>query len=142
MHMVEIPDPERRYRAHPHEFSGGMRQRVMIAIAIACAPDLLIADEPTTALDVTVERQILTLLQELRRSTGSALLLISHNLALIAEHCDRVAVMYAGEIVEMATTAQLFAAPLHPYTRALIGSMPHRHISQARLDPSPASRRS
>jgi peptide/nickel transport system ATP-binding protein len=135
--LVEIPEPERRYRAYPHEFSGGMRQRVMIAIAIACAPDLLIADEPTTALDVTVERQILTLLQALRRATGSALLLITHNLALIAEHCDRVAVMYAGEIVEMATTASLFAAPLHPYTRALIGSMPHRHISQARLDPLP-----
>src|SRR5437764_2154487 len=90
-----------------------MRQRVMIAVALACAPDLRIADEPTTALDVTVERQILTLLQELRRASGSALMLITHNLALIAEHCDRVAVMYAGEIVEMATTAQLFATPLH-----------------------------
>jgi peptide/nickel transport system ATP-binding protein len=135
MRMVEIPGAERRYGAYPHEFSGGMRQRVMIAMALACAPDLLIADEPTTALDVTVERQILTLLQRLRRATGSALLLITHNLALIAEHCDRVAVMYAGEIVELAATAELFAAPSHPYTRALIGSMPHRHISQDRLAP-------
>jgi peptide/nickel transport system ATP-binding protein len=134
LRLVGIPDPERRYRAYPHEFSGGMRQRVMIAIALACAPDLLIADEPTTALDVTIERQILGLLQDLRRSSGSALLLITHNLTLIAEHCDRVAVMYAGEIVEMTTTTRLFAAPLHPYTRALLGSMPRLHISQARLD--------
>jgi peptide/nickel transport system ATP-binding protein len=135
MRMVEIPGAERRCGAYPHEFSGGMRQRVMIAIALACAPDIIIADEPTTALDVTVERQILTLLQGLRRATGSALMLITHNLALISEHCDRVAVMYAGEIVELALTPQLFAAPRHPYTRALIGSMPHQHISQRRLAP-------
>jgi oligopeptide/dipeptide ABC transporter ATP-binding protein len=135
MTMVEIPDAARRYDAYPHEFSGGMRQRVMIAMALACAPDLLIADEPTTALDVTVERQILALLQVLRRETGSALLLISHNLALVAEHCDRIAVMYAGQIVELADAARLFDNPLHPYTLALLGSMPRQHISQARLAP-------
>jgi peptide/nickel transport system ATP-binding protein len=135
MRMVEITDAEHRYHAYPHEFSGGMRQRVMIATALACSPDLLIADEPTTALDVTVERQILALLQVLRRETGSAMLLITHNLAVIAEHCDRIAVMYAGQIVEMADTARLFANPLHPYTRALIGSIPRRHISEERLSP-------
>ncbi len=135
MGAVEIPDAARRYAAYPHEFSGGMRQRVMIAMALACSPDLLIADEPTTALDVTVERQILALLQTLRRETGSAILLIAHNLALIAEHCDRIAVMYAGQIVEMSDTTRLFTRPLHPYTRALLGSMPRRHISEERLSP-------
>jgi oligopeptide/dipeptide ABC transporter ATP-binding protein len=135
MQMVEIPDAARRYGAYPHEFSGGMRQRVMIAMALACSPDLLIADEPTTALDVTVERQILALLQLLRRETGSAMLLITHNLALIAEHCERIGVMYAGQIVELADTGRLFGNPLHPYTRALIGSIPRRHISDERLSP-------
>jgi oligopeptide/dipeptide ABC transporter ATP-binding protein len=132
---VEIPDAARRYGAYPHEFSGGMRQRVMIAMALACAPDLLIADEPTTALDATVERQILTLLQVLRRETGAAMLLITHNLALIAEQCERIAVMYAGQIVELADTARLFDNPLHPYPRALLGSIPRRHISEERLHP-------
>jgi oligopeptide/dipeptide ABC transporter ATP-binding protein len=135
LERVEIPDAARRYDAYPHEFSGGMRQRVMIAMALACAPDLLIADEPTTALDVTVERQILSLLQTLRREAGCAVLLISHNLPLIAEHCDRIAVMYAGQIVELAAAAELFDNPLHPYTRALLASMPRQHISQGRLDP-------
>jgi peptide/nickel transport system ATP-binding protein len=102
---------------------------------LACEPDLLIADEPTTALDVTVERQILSLLQSLRKQAGCAVLLISHNLALIAEHCDRIAVMYAGQIVELAVAAELFDNPLHPYTRALLGAMPQQHISVARLDP-------
>jgi peptide/nickel transport system ATP-binding protein len=135
LRVVEIPQPENRAHAYPHEFSGGMRQRVMIAVALASSPDLLIADEPTTALDVTVERQILALLQALRRETGAAMLLITHNLALIAEHCERVAVMYAGQIVEMADTARLFANPLHPYTRALLGSVPRGHISETRLSP-------
>ena len=135
MDIVEIPSAASRYDAYPHEFSGGMRQRVMIAMALACGPDLIIADEPTTALDVTVERQILALLQALRRETGSAILLITHNLALIAEHCDRIAVMYAGQIVELADTGRLFGNPLHPYTRALLGAMPRRHISQERLTP-------
>ena len=110
-----------------------MRQRVMIAMALACSPDLLIADEPTTALDVTVEKQILRLLQSLRRDTGAAILMITHNLSLMAEHCDRVAVMYAGQIVEMADTATVFQSPMHPYTRALLGAMPRRHISEQRL---------
>jgi peptide/nickel transport system ATP-binding protein len=135
MERVEIPAAASRYDAYPHEFSGGMRQRVMIAMALACAPDLLIADEPTTALDVTVERQILALLQTLRHETGSALLLITHNLALIAEHCDRIAVIYAGQIVELAATGSLFDNPLHPYTRSLLGSMPRRHILEERLNP-------
>jgi oligopeptide/dipeptide ABC transporter ATP-binding protein len=135
MAAAEIPSAASRYNAYPHEFSGGMRQRVMLAMALACAPDLLIADEPTTALDVTVERQVLTLLQTLRREAGSAILLITHNLALIAEHCERAAVMYAGQIVELCDTARLFDSPMHPYTRALLGSMPRQHISQARIEP-------
>src|SRR5262245_41810765 len=117
LEMVEIPSARSRYRSYPHEFSGGMRQRVMIAMALACSPDLLIADEPTTALDVTVEKQILRLLQTLRRDTSAAILLITHNLSLMAEHCDRVAVMYAGQIMETADTATIFREPMHPYTR-------------------------
>jgi oligopeptide/dipeptide ABC transporter ATP-binding protein len=135
MTAAEISSAASRYNAYPHEFSGGMRQRVMIASALACRPDLIVADEPTTALDVTVERQVLALLQTLRRDTGSAILLITHNLALIAEHCERAAVMYAGQIVELSDTARLFGKPLHPYTRALLGSMPRRHISEVRIEP-------
>ena len=132
---VGIPDPAKRYTSYPHEFSGGMRQRVMIAMALACSPDLLIADEPTTALDVTIEKQILALIEELREGIGAAILLITHNLALLAEHCDRIAVMYAGQIVETAPTDVLLSAPAHPYTKALLGSMPRTHISQGRLKP-------
>jgi peptide/nickel transport system ATP-binding protein len=132
---VGIADADRRFNSYPHEFSGGMRQRVMIAMALACDPDLLIADEPTTALDVTIERQILRLIEELRSEIGAAILLITHNLALLAEHCDRIAVMYAGQIVEMAETDQLLSDPLHPYTKALLGSMPRAHISRGRLQP-------
>jgi peptide/nickel transport system ATP-binding protein len=124
LRMVGIPDPERRLRAHPHEMSGGMAQRVMIAMALACEPDLLIADEPTTALDVTIQAQILDLIRNLRDETGTAIILITHDLGVVAETCDRVAVMYAGEIVEQTDVVSLFRDPLHPYTRGLIGSIP------------------
>ena len=124
LRMVGIPDPERRLKAYPHELSGGMAQRVMIAMALACEPDLLIADEPTTALDVTIQAQILDLMRNLRTETGTAIILITHDLGVVAEMCDRVAVMYAGEIVEQTDVATLFREPLHPYTRGLIGSIP------------------
>jgi oligopeptide/dipeptide ABC transporter ATP-binding protein len=122
--MVGIPDPERRLKAYPHEMSGGMAQRVMIAMALACEPELLIADEPTTALDVTIQAQILDLIRNLREETGTAVILITHDLGVVAEMCDRVAVMYAGEIVEQTDVVSLFRDPLHPYTRGLIGSIP------------------
>ena len=122
--MVGIPDPERRLKAFPHEMSGGMAQRVMIAMALACEPELLIADEPTTALDVTIQAQILDLMRNLRDETGTAIVLITHDLGVVAEMCDRVAVMYAGEIVEHTDVTSLFRDPLHPYTRGLIGSIP------------------
>ena len=122
--MVGIPDPERRLKAFPHEMSGGMAQRVMIAMALACEPELLIADEPTTALDVTIQAQILDLIRALREQTGTAVILITHDLGVVAEMCDRVAVMYAGEIVEEASTIELFRDPRHPYTRGLINSIP------------------
>jgi peptide/nickel transport system ATP-binding protein len=122
--MVGIPDPERRLKAYPHEMSGGMAQRVMIAMALACEPELLIADEPTTALDVTIQAQILDLMRNLRDETGTAIVLITHDLGVVAEMCDRVAVMYAGEIVEQTDVVSLFRDPLHPYTRGLIGSIP------------------
>jgi oligopeptide/dipeptide ABC transporter ATP-binding protein len=122
--MVGIPDPERRLKAFPHEMSGGMGQRVMIAMALACEPELLIADEPTTALDVTIQAQILDLMRNLRDETGTAIILITHDLGVVAEMCDRVAVMYAGEIVEQSDVIPLFRKPLHPYTRGLIGSIP------------------
>jgi oligopeptide/dipeptide ABC transporter ATP-binding protein len=124
LQMVGIPDPKRRLDSYPHEMSGGMAQRVMIAMALACEPELLIADEPTTALDVTIQAQILDLIRELRRQTGTAVVLITHDLGVVAEMCDRVAVMYAGEIIETADTETLFRDPRHPYTRGLISSIP------------------
>jgi peptide/nickel transport system ATP-binding protein len=124
LRMVGIPDPQRRLKAFPHEMSGGMAQRVMIAMALACEPELLIADEPTTALDVTIQAQILDLMRNLRDETGTAIVLITHDLGVVAEMCDRVAVMYAGEIVEQTDVTSLFREPLHPYTRGLIGSIP------------------
>ena len=119
-----IPDPERRYDAYPHEFSGGMRQRVMIAIATACEPDLVIADEPTTALDVTIQAQIMTLLKDLQKSAGKTFILITHNMALVSEVADHVAVMYLGRVVEYGTVEQVLRSPKHPYTQALLKSVP------------------
>jgi len=124
LQRVRIPSPEDRVDEYPHRLSGGMRQRVMIAMALICAPALLIADEPTTALDVTIQAQILDLLRQLREETGSAIVLITHDLGVVAETCDDVAVMYAGEIVEQAPAARLFTAPQHPYTVGLLGSIP------------------
>jgi oligopeptide/dipeptide ABC transporter ATP-binding protein len=123
--QVGIPSPADRAREYPHQLSGGMRQRVMIAMAIACEPDLIFADEPTTALDVTIQAQILALLADLKQRTGMALVLISHDLGVIAEMADRVLIMYAGRVVESAPTAALFENPLHPYTRGLLASLPH-----------------
>jgi oligopeptide/dipeptide ABC transporter ATP-binding protein len=122
--MVGIPEAERRAEAYPHELSGGMAQRVMIAMALACAPELLIADEPTTALDVTIQAQILDLMRGLREKTGTSIILITHDLGVIAEMAERVAIMYAGRIVEQTTVSTLFDKPLHPYTQGLIGSIP------------------
>jgi peptide/nickel transport system ATP-binding protein len=133
LETVRIPDAARRARQYPHEMSGGMRQRVMIAMALACRPKLLIADEPTTALDVTVQAQILALLDDLKRETGTAVLLITHDLGVVADHADRVAVMYAGRIVEEAPAEQLFARPEHPYTIGLLGARPSAATPSARL---------
>lgn len=131
--LVGIPDASRRLDAYPHELSGGQNQRVMIAIALAGQPELLVADEPTTALDVTIQAQILELLQSIRRQMGMALVLISHDLGVIAEACERVAVMYAGRIVEEAPVAQLFEAAAHPYTQGLIGALPPMDGPRRRL---------
>ena len=124
LQLVRIPNPERRVRDYPHQFSGGMRQRVMIAIALACNPKLLIADEPTTALDVTIQAQILDLMAELKDRLGMAVMLITHAMGVVAETAQRVVVMYAGQVVEEAPVAQLFARPRHPYTQGLIRSIP------------------
>ena len=124
LRMVHIPDPEKSYRKYPHQMSGGMRQRVMIAMALCCQPDLLIADEPSTALDVSVQAQIIELLEELRSRLGMSVLLISHDLSVIAQMADRVMVMYAGRIVESAPSESLYSEPSHPYTRGLLRSMP------------------
>jgi oligopeptide/dipeptide ABC transporter ATP-binding protein len=131
---VGIADPERRVAAYPHQLSGGMRQRVMIAIALACRPRLLIADEPTTALDVTIQAQIMRLLADLKNQYGMALLFITHDLGLVAEIADRVAVMYAGQVVESGPVDQLLNHPLHPYTRALLECRPKRHYRDSGED--------
>jgi oligopeptide transport system ATP-binding protein len=124
MDRVRIPGAASRVNDYPHEFSGGMRQRIMIAMAIALGPEVIIADEPTTALDVTVQAQIMELLAELRRETGSGLILITHDLGVVAEVADRISVMYAGRVIEEGSAAEVFAAPAHPYTRGLLDSMP------------------
>jgi oligopeptide/dipeptide ABC transporter ATP-binding protein len=139
LRMVGIPDPERRLKAYPHEMSGGMAQRVMIAMALALEPELLIADEPTTALDVTIQAQILDLLRGLQRETGTAIVLITHDLGVVAEMCDRVAVMYAGEIVEQADVTTLFREPRHPYTQGLIGSIPVMGVVREELSTIPGT---
>ncbi len=136
---VGIPDPAQRFAAYPHHLSGGLRQRIMIAMALAGEPDILIADEPTTALDVTVQAQILELLDRLRAARGMAVLLITHDLGLVAGRADRVAVMYAGQIVEEAGTTDLFERPSHPYTRGLFRSIPRLHESVLRLSPIPGT---
>ncbi len=135
---VRIPDPPRRAREYPHQLSGGLRQRAMIAIAIAANPALVIADEPTTALDATVQAEILDLLREMRRAFNLALLLITHDLGVVAEMADRVAVMYAGRIVEQARAARIFSEPAHPYTRALLDSIPGTHTG-SRLQAIPGN---
>jgi len=124
LRLVALADPERQARAYPHELSGGMKQRVMLAIALSCSPDLLIADEPTTALDVTIQAQILALLRELRDRLSLTVLLITHDLGVVAENADRVGVMYAGRLVEEASVQDLFDAPAHPYTQGLLSAMP------------------
>ncbi|MFT4267265.1 MAG: ABC transporter ATP-binding protein [Xenophilus sp.] len=131
LRQVGIPAPERRVDEYPHQLSGGMRQRVMIAMALACRPDILIADEPTTALDVTVQAQIFELLRELQRERGTAIVLITHDMGAVAEMADRVIVMYAGRIIEQGTTAQVLEAPQHPYTQGLIACLPELGSSQA-----------
>jgi dipeptide transport system ATP-binding protein len=137
LQQVEIPDPETRLDAFPHQLSGGMAQRVMIAMAIACQPRLLIADEPTTALDVTVQAQVLDLLCRLQRERGMALLLITHDLAIVAETAQRVVVMYAGQQVETGPVPAIFEAPRHPYTRALLAALPEHNQQRARLQAIP-----
>ena len=124
LHQVTIPSPEIRIDQYPHELSGGMKQRVMIAMAIVCQPALLIADEPTTALDVTIQAQILDLLDQFRKETQMSILLITHNLGIVAQYADRVAVMYSGKVVELASVKELFSSPAHPYTRGLLNSLP------------------
>jgi peptide/nickel transport system ATP-binding protein len=124
LRLVRIPDPEKRVYDYPHQFSGGMRQRAMIAMALSCNPKLLIADEPTTALDVTIQAQILKLMVELKSEIGAAIMLITHDLGVVAETCQRVIVMYAGRVVEEADIYELFDRPLHPYTRGLMASIP------------------
>ena len=133
LHKVGIPDPERRVSEYPHQMSGGMRQRVMIAMAVSCQPKLLIADEPTTALDVTIQAQILDLLDKLQEQNGMSILLITHDLGVVAERADDVAVMYASRIVEVAESKVLFEGPLHPYTQGLLRSLPRLGISAKRL---------
>ncbi|UNK19447.1 ABC transporter ATP-binding protein [Paenibacillus sp. N3/727] len=133
LEMVGIPHPASRFSQYPHEFSGGMRQRAMIAIALACRPALLIADEPTTALDVTIQAQILSVLKHLQREFGTSIILITHDLGIVADLCDRVIVMYAGQIVESGTKREIFKQPQHPYTRGLLRSLPR--IDQSKDEP-------
>ena len=137
--LVGIPDPAARLGAYPHEFSGGMRQRVMIAMALACNPKLLIADEPTTALDVTIQAQVLDLMARIRATTGTAILLISHDLGVIAEMCDRVVVLYAGHVVEDGDVRAIFGHAAHPYTRGLLHAIPRLDDDRRRLSQIPGS---
>ena len=133
LRLLRIPEPESRLRNYPHQFSGGMRQRVVGAIALSCAPEVLIADEPTTSLDVTVQAAYLKLLRDVQRETQLATLFITHDFGVVGKLCDRVAVMYGGRVVEIAPTAQLFARPAHPYTEALLSSVPDVRVTTGRL---------
>ena len=133
LRKVRMPAPEQRFHEHPHQLSGGMRQRAMIAMALACEPRLLIADEPTTALDVTIQAQILELMRSLQHESGTAVILITHDLGVVAEVADEVVVMYAGQVVERATVAALFETPQHPYTVGLLGSIPRLDVQRDRL---------
>ncbi len=135
MRLVGIPDAERRLGDYPHQFSGGMRQRMMIAIALSCRPRLLIADEPTTALDVTIQAQVLELIASIRATLGMSVVLITHDLGVVAEYCDRVAVMYAGQIIETGATEAVIGAPLHPYTAGLLRSVPSMSDSGRQIRP-------
>ena len=137
LRLVQIPEPERRAKEYPHQLSGGMRQRVMIALALACNPEVLIADEPTTALDVTIQAQILDLIKRLQKELGMGVVMITHDLGVVAESCDHVVVMYAGRKVEEAEVTELFDRPLHPYTRALMASMPSMNTQSKRLTEIP-----
>ncbi len=139
LHRVGIPDPDQRANEYPHQLSGGMRQRIMIAMALSCTPDLLIADEPTTALDVTIQAQILELLAQLQQEFGMAVLIITHDLGVIAEVADRVAVMYAGKIVETGGVEEIFTDPRHPYTRGLLASVPKLNEQKERLSVIPGT---
>jgi len=135
MRVVGIPSPETRLDEYPHQFSGGMRQRMMIAIALACRPTLLIADEPTTALDVTIQAQVLELIADIRREQGMSVVLITHDLGVVAEFCDRIAVMYAGQVVETGPTRDVIGRPAHPYTQGLLGSIPRLSHPDERIRP-------
>lgn len=135
--MVRIPDPEKRIKDYPHQFSGGMRQRAVIAVALACHPEILIADEPTTALDVTVQADIMDLLDDLKKREKLAIILISHNLNMVTERSDRIVVFYAGHVMEMATSQQLVKAPLHPYTQGLMNSLPDIQIEGQKITAIP-----
>lgn len=137
--LVQLPDPEKVVKQYPHELSGGMRQRVIIAMALSCNPDLLIADEPTTSLDVTIQAQILALLSELKKKIGASVLIITHDMGIVAETCDRVGVMYAGNIVEVSETKALFKKPLHPYTQGLLRAIPKLHQDVKELEIIPGS---
>jgi oligopeptide/dipeptide ABC transporter ATP-binding protein len=137
--LVGIPSPEKRAKQEPHELSGGMRQRIMIAMALACNPDLLIADEPTTALDVTIQAQILELMKSLQKQMGMGIIMITHDLGVVSETCDQVAVMYAGKIVEYASVKNIFDNPKHPYTIGLLQSLPRLDIDQEELQTIPGT---
>lgn len=137
LRLVEIPNPEKRIHQYPHQLSGGMRQRVMIAMALCCEPDVLIADEPTTALDVTIQAQILDLMSSLKEKLGTAIMLITHNLGVVAQVCDRVLVMYAGRVIEQGSVREIFHAPQHPYTQALLESIPKHGARRSRTHKLP-----
>jgi dipeptide transport system ATP-binding protein len=139
LQLVGIPSPEARLKQYPHQFSGGMRQRIVIAMALICSPDVLIADEPTTALDVTIQAQILELFRDIQKKTGVSIILITHDLGVVAQVADRVAVMYAGKIVEIGSRREIFYRPQHPYTAGLLQSVPRLDIEKAELVPIPGT---